>query len=286
MIQKTFNIEKIKSFSSIRKKVYMANFSTEAPNAVINKITGAMMHIAIIMDGNGRWAENKSLPRTLGHRAGVLAVEECVRSAAHLNVTDLTLYAFSTENWKRPRPEISALFRLFNGYFKNKAHELQKEGVSVRFIGRRDKLSKPVLKTMHDVEALTKDGERLFLNIGIDYGGRDEILRTTNKLVDGVLAGKIIRDEIDENLFKNYTDLSFGRSDPDLIIRTGGEHRLSNFMLWHAAYSEIEFTDVLWPEFDGKHLERSIKRLNKRNRRYGGLNTETEEENSEHSKSA
>ena len=264
----------------------MANFSTEAPNAMIAKTTGAIMHIAIIMDGNGRWAENKSMPRTLGHRAGVLAVEECVRSAAHLNVTDLTLYAFSTENWKRPRPEISALFRLFNGYFKNKAHELRKEGVSVRFIGRRDKLSKAVLKTMHEVETLTKDGERLFLNIGIDYGGRDEILRTTTKLVDGVLAGKISRDGIDENLFKNYTDLSFGRSDPDLIIRTGGEHRLSNFMLWHAAYSEIEFTDVLWPDFDGNHLERSIKRLNKRNRRYGGLSTETDKINSEQGKSA
>ena len=264
----------------------MANFSPRATNAVINKIKGGMMHIAIIMDGNGRWAQNKNLPRTLGHRAGVLAVEECVRSAAHLNVTDLTLYAFSTENWKRPRPEISALFRLFNGYFKNKAHELRKEGVSVRFIGRRDKLSKAVLKTMHEVETLTKDGERLFLNIGIDYGGRDEILRTTTKLIDGVLAGKILKDEIDENLFKNYTDLSFGRSDPDLIIRTGGEHRLSNFMLWHAAYSEIEFTDVLWPDFDGKHLEKSINRLNTRNRRYGGLNTETDEVNSEQGKLA
>jgi len=264
----------------------MANFSTETPNAMTTKTTGAMMHIAIIMDGNGRWAENKSLPRTLGHRAGVLAVEECVRSAAHLNVTDLTLYAFSTENWKRPRPEISALFRLFNGYFKNKANELREEGVSVRFIGRRDKLSKAVLKTMYEVETLTKDGERLFLNIGIDYGGRDEILRATSKLVDGVLAGKISRDEIGEDLFKNYTDLSFGRPDPDLIIRTGGEHRLSNFMLWHAAYSEIEFTDVLWPDFDGTHLEKSIKKLNTRNRRYGGLNTEIDEVNSGQDKSA
>ena len=244
------------------------------------------MHVAIIMDGNGRWAQNKNLPRTLGHRAGVLAVEECVRSAAHLNVTDLTLYAFSTENWKRPRPEISALFRLFNGYFKNKAHELRQEGVSVHFIGRRDKLSKAVLKTMHEVETLTEGGTRLFLNIGIDYGGRDEILRATNKLVDGVLAGKISKDEIDENLFKNYTDLSAGRSDPDLIIRTGGEHRLSNFMLWHAAYSEIEFSDVLWPDFDEQHLKKSIIRLNTRNRRYGGLRIETSEADKEQDKSA
>ena len=229
------------------------------------------MHIAIIMDGNGRWAQRQKLPRTMGHRAGVLAVEECVRAAANLNVTDLTLYAFSTENWKRPRPEISALFRLFNGYFKNKARELKKEGVSVRFIGRRDKLSKAVLKTIYEVETLTQGGTRLILNIGIDYGGRDEILRTTNKLIDGVLMGKISQSDIDEDLFSKYTDLSFTRSDPDLIIRTGGDQRLSNFMLWHAAYSEIEFTDTLWPDFDHNHLAKSIKKLNNGNRRFGGL---------------
>jgi len=229
------------------------------------------MHIAIIMDGNGRWAQNQELPRTMGHRAGVLAVEECVRAAANLNVTDLTLYAFSTENWRRPRPEISALFRLFNGYFKNKARELKKEGVSVRFIGRRDKLSKAVLKTMHEVETLTKDGVRLILNIGIDYGGRDEILRATNKLIDGVLRRKILPSDIDEDLFSKYTDLPFNRADPDLIIRTGGDRRLSNFMLWHAAYSEIEFTDTLWPDFDKSHLAASIESLKIRNRRFGGL---------------
>jgi undecaprenyl diphosphate synthase len=229
------------------------------------------MHIAIIMDGNGRWAQKQELPRTMGHRAGVLAVEECVRAAANLNVTDLTLYAFSTENWRRPRPEISALFRLFNGYFKNKARELKKEGVSVRFIGRRDKLSKAVLKTMHEVETLTKDGVRLILNIGIDYGGRDEILRATNKLIDGVLRRKILPSDIDEDLFSKYTDLPFNRADPDLIIRTGGDRRLSNFMLWHAAYSEIEFSDTLWPDFDKSHLAASIESLKIRNRRFGGL---------------
>jgi len=232
---------------------------------------GTVMHIAIIMDGNGRWAQKQELPRTMGHRAGVLAVEECVRAAANLNVTDLTLYAFSTENWRRPRPEISALFRLFNGYFKNKARELKKEGVSVRFIGRRDKLSKAVLKTMHEVETLTKDGVRLILNIGIDYGGRDEILRATNKLIDGVLRRKILPSDIDEDLFSKYTDLPFNRADPDLIIRTGGDRRLSNFMLWHAAYSEIEFTDTLWPDFDKSHLAASIESLKIRNRRFGGL---------------
>jgi undecaprenyl diphosphate synthase len=232
---------------------------------------GTVMHIAIIMDGNGRWAQKQELPRTMGHRAGVLAVEECVRAAANLNVTDLTLYAFSTENWRRPRPEISALFRLFNGYFKNKARELKKEGVSVRFIGRRDKLSKAVLKTMTEVETLTKDGVRLILNIGIDYGGRDEILRATNKLIDGVLRRKILPSDIDEDLFSKYTDLPFNRADPDLIIRTGGDRRLSNFMLWHAAYSEIEFTDTLWPDFDKSHLAASIESLKIRNRRFGGL---------------
>ena len=229
------------------------------------------MHIAIIMDGNGRWAQEQGLPRAMGHRAGVLSVEECVRSAANLNVTDLTLYAFSTENWKRPRPEISALFRLFNWYFKNKARELKKEGVSVRFIGRRDKLSKAVLKTMYEVETLTQGGDRLILNIGIDYGGRDEILRTTNKLIDGVLKRKILPSNIDEDLFSQYTDLPINRRDPDLIIRTGGDRRLSNFMLWHAAYSEIEFTDTLWPDFDRTHLAKSIEGLNSRNRRFGGL---------------
>ena len=232
---------------------------------------GTVMHIAIIMDGNGRWAQKQELPRTMGHRAGVLAVEECVRAAANLNVTDLTLYAFSTENWRRPRPEISALFRLFNGYFKNKARELKDEGVSVRFIGRRDKLSKAVLKTMNEVETLTKGGDRLILNIGIDYGGRDEILRATNKLIDGVLKRKILPSDIDEDLFFKYTDLPFNRADLDLIIRTGGDRRLSNFMLWHAAYSEFEFTDTLWPDFDKSHLAASIESLKIRNRRFGGL---------------
>ena len=218
------------------------------------------------MAGNGRWAQNQNLPRTLGHRAGVLAVEACVRAAAELNVSDLTLYAFSTENWKRPRPEISALFKLFNGYFKNKARELKKEGVAVRFIGRRDKLSKAVLKTMHEVENLTRGGTRLFLNIGVDYGGRDEILRTTNKLINDVLIGNIPKSEINEDLFSTYTDLRFDRPSPDLIIRTGGERRLSNFMLWHAAYSEIEFSDILWPDFDYKpvsytHLTLPTKRI-------------------------
>ena len=237
------------------------------------------MHIAIIMDGNGRWAQKQELPRTMGHRAGVLAVEECVRAAANLNVTDLTLYAFSTENWRRPRPEISALFRLFNGYFKNKARELKEEGVSVRFIGRRDKLSKAVLKTMNEVETLTKGGDRLILNIGIDYGGRNEILRATNKLIDGVLRRKILPSNIDEDLFSKYTDLPFNRADPDLIIRTGGDRRLSNFMLWHAAYSEIEFTDILWPDFDHNQLAKSIEGLNSRNRRFGGLNNGNKKQN-------
>ena len=237
------------------------------------------MHIAIIMDGNGRWAQRQELPRTMGHRAGVLAVEECVRAAANLNVSDLTLYVFSTENWRRPRPEISALFRLFNGYFKNKARELKKEGVSGRFIGRRDKLSKSVLKTMYEVETLTRGGTRLILNIGIDYGGRDEILRTTNKLIDGVLMGKISQSDIDEDLFSKYTDLSFTRSDPDLIIRTGGEQRLSNFMLWHAAYSEIEFSNTLWPDFDHNHLAKSIEKFNSGNRSFGGLDKGTKYQN-------
>jgi len=237
------------------------------------------LHIAIIMDGNGRWAEKQGLPRTMGHRAGVLAVEECVRAAANLNVTDLTLYAFSTENWKRPRPEISALFRLFNGYFKNKALELKKEGVFVRFIGRRDRLSKAVLKTMYEVETLTQSGDRLILNIGIDYGGRDEIVRTTNKLIDGVLRRKILPSDIDEDLFSKYTDLGFNSPDPDLIIRTGGDRRLSNFMLWHAAYSEIEFSDTLWPDFDHNHLAKSLEGLNNKNRRFGGLDNGNKKQN-------
>jgi undecaprenyl diphosphate synthase len=223
------------------------------------------------MDGNGRWAEKQGLPRTMGHRAGVLAVEECVRAAANLNVTDLTLYAFSTENWKRPRPEISALFRLFNGYFKNKALELKKEGVFVRFIGRRDRLSKAVLKTMYEVETLTQSGDGLILNIGIDYGGRDEIVRTTNKLIDDVVRRKILPSDVDEDLFFKYTDLGFNRPNPDLIIRTGGDRRLSNFMLWHAAYSEIEFSDTLWPDFTHDQLAKSIDGINNRSRRFGGL---------------
>jgi undecaprenyl diphosphate synthase len=228
------------------------------------------MHVAIIMDGNGRWATERGLPRVFGHRAGVPRVEECVRAAPDLGIKELTLFAFSTENWKRPRPEIVNLFRLMRIYFNRKARDLYAEGVRVRFIGRREALPKVILDTIDYVESLTRDRERLLLNIAVDYGGRDEILRAAGFLIEASKRGELPDGPITEVQLKAMSDLP-DATDPDLIIRTGGDRRISNFMLWHAAYSEIEFTPELWPDFTKTRLGEIIGEFAKRERRFGAV---------------
>lgn len=228
------------------------------------------MHVAIIMDGNGRWATNKGLPRVMGHRRGVKTVEDIVRHAPDVGITVLTLYAFSTENWKRPPKEVDTLFRLFKFFFVQKAQELKKENVRVCFIGSRQGLAKSVVKTMDYVSELTKDCTRLTLNIAINYGGQAEILEATKALARQVAAGDIDADDINEQMFTGATHLAHCDA-PDVIVRTGGDMRISNFLLWHAAYSELFFTDVLWPDFKPENLDDILASFELKERRFGGL---------------
>jgi undecaprenyl diphosphate synthase len=225
------------------------------------------MHVAIIMDGNGRWAESRGLHRICGHKEGAKRVEEIVRYASTVGITNLTLYAFSTENWQRPSLEIQTLFQLIKLYLRKKVHVLKLENVKISFMGRRDQLPKSVVTEMHSSEAATQKCTGLQLNIAVDYGGRDEILRAVNKFMCANIATS---SKIDEATLRKYSDLK-DQPDPDLIIRTGGDQRLSNFMLWHAAYSELSFIDTLWPDFSVQELSSAMKSFDGRNRRFGTI---------------
>jgi undecaprenyl diphosphate synthase len=225
------------------------------------------MHVAIIMDGNGRWAESRGMHRMTGHKEGAKRVEEIVRHASTVGITNLTLYAFSTENWQRPSLEIQTLFQLIKLYLRKKVHILKLENVKISFIGRRDQLPKSVVTEMHSSEAATQKCTGLQLNIAVDYGGRDEILRAVNKFMCANIATS---SKIDEATLRKYSDLK-DQPDPDLIIRTGGDQRLSNFMLWHAAYSELSFVDTLWPDFSVQELSSAMKSFDAQNRRFGTI---------------
>ena len=225
------------------------------------------MHVAIIMDGNGRWAQKRGMNRINGHREGAKRVEEIVRHASNVGVTTLTLYAFSTENWQRPSIEVQTLFQLIKLYLRQKVRNLQLENVQINFIGRRDQLPKPVITDMIKSEFATKECTGLKLNIAVDYGGRNEIMRAMNAIIqDNGLNNK----EISEADISDYSDLK-GQPDPDLIIRTGGDKRLSNFMLWHSAYSEVDFIDTVWPDFSPSELDVALARFHAASRRYGAI---------------
>lgn len=227
------------------------------------------MHVAIIMDGNGRWAHQRGLPRIMGHRAGVKRVEEIVRSAPDLGIATLTLYAFSTENWKRPRAEIRGIFKLFRFFLRKKIAELNEEDVRVCFKGRRDRLPASVLEVMDLAQTTTNNNRRLELNLCVDYGGRDEIVRTIKKIALQVRDGTLDAATITGVTISGQSDFT-STSDPDLIIRTGGDLRLSNFLLWHAAYSEFEFTPKFWPDFSTQDLQAALFKFQARDRRFGG----------------
>ena len=227
-------------------------------------------HIAIIMDGNGRWAKSRGLPRIAGHRRGADAVRKVIRSAGELGVPVLTLFAFSTENWTRPADEVSDLMGLLRHYLRNELEELGRNGAKLRVIGDRDRLAKDIQKDISDAEARTRTNTRIDVNICINYGARDEILRATRNLARKVAAGEVVADKIDEASFEREL-LTAGVPDPDLLIRTSGEQRISNFLLWQCAYSELVFVDTLWPDFGKEHLEMAIAEFRKRERRYGGV---------------
>ena len=221
-------------------------------------------HIAIIMDGNGRWAKERGMMRVKGHNAGLESLREIVKHSDALGVKYLTVYAFSTENWKRPTEEISGIFKLLVKYVASELAELDKNNVSLHFIGDTSKLPEDALKAIEKAETKTRDNTGLVFNIAVNYGGRAEIIKAVNELLkDGI-------KEIDEESFGKLL-YTANCPDPDLIIRTGGEYRLSNFLTWQSAYSEIVISDTYWPDFSPAEYEKAIEIYQGRNRRFGGL---------------
>ena len=222
-------------------------------------------HIAIIMDGNGRWAKKRSLPRTAGHVAGAKTFKTIARYCNKIGLKYLTVYAFSTENWKRPEDEVKSIMNLLRDYLKD-AENFKEENIKVNFIGDRTPLAEDIKALMKKNEDGSKDATGLTLNIAINYGGRDEITNAVKKIVNsGVNAEDITEDLISQNLY------TYGIPDPDLIIRPSGEYRLSNYLIWQSAYAEYWFSDILWPDFTPQHLEKAINDYNHRNRRFGGV---------------
>lgn len=227
-------------------------------------------HIAIILDGNGRWAKAKGMPRNYGHTAGAKNVETVCQAAHDLGVKYVTMYAFSTENWNRPEGEVEALMKLLESCLKNCIKTADKNNMRVRVIGDTTRLSERFQERIRELEAASAKNDGLNLQIAINYGSRDEMTRAMRRMSEDVAAGKRKPEEITESVFEEYLDTA-GIPDPDLLIRTSGELRLSNFLLWQLAYSEFYFTDVPWPDFHKEELERAIEAYNKRDRRFGGL---------------
>ncbi|MEL3891239.1 isoprenyl transferase [Ferrovibrio sp. MS7] len=226
-------------------------------------------HVAIIMDGNGRWAKARGLPRNLGHRQGVDTVRDIVRASRDFGIEYLTLYAFSTENWKRPAAEVAGLMDLLRLFIRRELDELHRNGVRIRMIGDRSRLAADIVPMIEEAEARTQDNQRLTLVLALSYGGQDEIVRATQRIAAAVAAGQIKPEQIDRALIEQnlYTA---GIPDPDLVIRTSGEQRLSNFLIWQAAYSEIVFVEKLWPDFGADDLKAAITEFHGRERRFGG----------------
>ncbi len=227
-------------------------------------------HVAIIMDGNGRWAKARGLPRAMGHREGVEALRRTVEASRDLGITHLSVYAFSTENWSRPQAEIDALFDLLRVFVKRDLARLNRDGVRIRIVGSRDGLSVDILELIDEAIELTKGNTRLNLNIAFNYGGRGEIVAAVREIARRVEAGKLKADQIDEALISKLM-WTADSPDPDLVIRTSGELRLSNFLLWSGAYAELMFMDLWWPDFNRDSLEKAIDAFRRRDRRFGGL---------------
>jgi len=226
-------------------------------------------HIAIIMDGNGRWAAKRALPKKAGHSAGGKTLEKISNAAIELGIKHLTVYAFSTENWKRSEEEVNGIMDLLRSYLKDYIGRAKKDNVRVHVIGDIRALDKDIQEQIIELEDLTKNKTGMELHIALNYGGRDEILRATRKICEQVKEGNIDVDAIDEDMFSAYLDTE-NVPDPELIIRTSGEERISNFLLWQIAYSEFSFTDKLWPDYSEVDLKRAIMTYQNRDRRFGG----------------
>ncbi|TVS02881.1 MAG: di-trans,poly-cis-decaprenylcistransferase [Rhodobacteraceae bacterium] len=230
------------------------------------------LHVAVIMDGNGRWAANRGWPRLVGHRKGVERVRGLVEASPELGIRYLTLYAFSTENWKRSTEEVLGLMSLLSRYIKAEAKRLNKEGVRLRFIGDRTRLEPKLIKLMDWIERQTADNTRLFLTVAINYGGRDELTRAMRLIASKVQKGEILPTAVNDALIAEHLDTSF-LPDPELIVRTSGETRVSNFLLWQSAYSEYVFTSILWPDFTPENMRAILDTFRSRERRFGGVKT-------------
>ncbi len=230
-------------------------------------------HVGVVMDGNGRWAAQRGLPRAIGHQRGVEAVRRLVQAAGDAGLPFVTVYGFSTENWSRPPEEIDGLFGLLRQYFQSDLPRLRDEGVRVRVIGRRDDLDLELRALITEAEDSTQNNHALNLTIAFNYGARDELARAARRIAEGVVAGRFAADLVDEDLVAASLDTA-SIPDPDLIIRTSGECRLSNFLLWQAAYAELVFVDAYWPDFRAEHLYDAMAEYRRRQRRFGGVATE------------
>ena len=230
-------------------------------------------HVAIIMDGNGRWAKAKGMPRTYGHIEGAKTVEQICEDAWNMGIKYLTVYAFSTENWRRPKEEVEALMKLLRNYMKNCLKRAAKNDMVVRVIGDKNGLDDDIRGKIEELEKATANNQGLNFQIAINYGSRDEIVRSIRKVMEDVKAGKLEPEQMDEAMFENYLDTA-GIPSPDLLIRTSGEERLSNFLMWQLAYTEFYFTDVPWPAFTKEELQKAVEKYNGRDRRYGGVKEE------------
>lgn len=227
-------------------------------------------HIALILDGNGRWAKKRGLPRTMGHKEGCVTVEKTVEIAARMGLKYLTVYGFSTENWKRSTEEVGALMQLFRYYLVRLLKIASANNVRVKMIGDRSKFAKDIIEGLNKLENGTKENTGLTFVIAVNYGGRDEILRAAKKMMEDCQDGRLSPEQVDEACFTSYLDTA-QIPDPELLIRTSGELRLSNYLLWQLAYTELYVTDCLWPDFNEEELKKAIVQYNSRERRFGGV---------------
>lgn len=246
-----------------------------APNPKVAGLPGIPEHVAIIMDGNGRWAKQRGLPRTAGHRAGVKSARRLVEKVAEEGVEHLTLFAFSSENWQRPRDEVGALMALFAEVLKREVEDLDRNNVRLRFIGDRVSLGKKLAARIADAENRTETNTGLKLNIAMAYGGRWEIVEAARCIADKVRSGEVEPADVDEAMLGSHLALAES-PDPDLLIRTGGEQRISNFLLWEAAYAEIYFSPTLWPDFSDADVDEALEFYRLRERRYGRTGDQVE----------
>lgn len=233
-----------------------------------NQSTNVPRHLAVILDGNGRWAKKKGMPRNYGHAQGSKNVEDMCEIVYNMGIEYFTVYAFSTENWNRPEDEVAALMRLLRDYMKNCIKRASKNNMKVRVIGDKSRLAEDIRLSIEELEEATRENTGLKFTIAINYGSRDEIIRAVRKIGEKVAAGTMAPQEITEELIAGELDTA-GMPDPDLLIRTSGEQRISNFLLWQLAYTEFYFTPVYWPDFNKEELEKAVEAYNNRDRRYG-----------------